>query len=298
MLKLPQSRFSYKQINFFMNKLKSPWSLVKESWHLYTTKFKLFVALSVPSIILAAASLATVVLPSAAVALVAIPLGIGTLIMNIWLGMSFLYGVAEQNPSVSAKEILRKGWKRFFSYLWLTTLSAAITMGGYFLLIIPGIMLSVWFGFALYALAAEDTRGLDALLRSKQLVKGLWWQVVWRFIFFALVFLVPIGIVFGVLAVWLGVTFVEKIEQFQVWADTLQTVLMPLQWIAGALSMAFAYVLFEDLKRVKGNPSYADYKESKGKYIALGILGVVGFTVFLIGMLVLLALGSLTNGGN
>lgn len=263
-------------------RLKSPWTLLKEAWNIYTKKFKLFVFLSLPSLVLVAIFFAMLVLPPGVSVLLAVPWVAAIWIVNLWLGMSFLYGVVEQNPSVSAKEILRKGWRRFFSYSWVTILLTVIVMGGYFLLIIPGIMLGVWFLFAMFALAVEDTRGLDALLRSKQLVKGLWWQVVWRHVFFALIFLVPIFIVFGVLGVGLGIAFVEKVEQFQEWMDIFQIVLMPLQWIGGAFGMAFLYVLFEDLKRVKGNPPYADHIESKGKYIALGIFGVVGVAIILI----------------
>lgn len=268
-----------------MDKLKSPWTLLKEAWHIYKRKFKLFVALAVPSIILTAASLATLALPPVVGGFVAFLVGLGSLVVSFWLGMSFLYGVVEKNPSVAAKEILRRGWRRIFSYLWVSLLVGIIVMGGYFLFIIPGIMLSVWFCFSVYALATEDTRGLDALLRSKQLVKGLWWQVVWRYIFFGVVIVVPILIVCVALVFLAVILFGQSgqlIEQFQVWMDTLQVILTPLYWIGGAFATAFGYALFEDLKRVKGNPSYADHKEAKGKYIALGIFGVVGFFALMI----------------
>jgi len=288
---------------FQSQKLKSPWTLIKEAWHIYKAKFKLFVVLSVPSIVLTVVSLTTSVLPPVVAALAAILLGLGAWVVNLWLGMSFLYGVVDQNPSVSAKEILRKGWRRIFSYLWVTILFIVILMGGYFLLIIPGIMLSIWFSFAMYALATEDARGLDALLRSKQLVKGLWWQVVWRHVFFGLVIGVPILVMFAAL-VFLPVVITYSgqnglfIEQYQEWMNTLQTILMPLWWIGGAFGMAFAYALFEDLKRVKGNPSYADYKESKGKYIALGILGIVGVAIVNIAVIGTFVLTRLLGGGD
>lgn len=279
-------------------RLKTPWALIKEAWHIYTTKFKLFVALSVPSIILVAAYFATTVLPPVVGGFAAFLLVLGSWVVNLWLGMSFLYGVVEQNPSVSAKEILRKGWRRIFSYLWVYTLLAVIVMGGYFLLIIPGIMLGVWFGFALYALAVEDTRGLEALLRSKQLVKGLWWQVVWRCVFFGIVIGVPILVMFAALIFLLVVTFGQSEQQFQEWMNTLQIILMPVQWIGGAFTLALGYALYEDLKRVKGNPSYADHKESKRKYIALGILGVVGFVIVIIAIFAGLVLTRLVGGGD
>jgi len=49
-------------------------------------------------------------------------------------------------------------------------------------LIIPEIILWVWFCLISYVLIYEDKRGMAALLRSKDLISGNWWGVFWRII--------------------------------------------------------------------------------------------------------------------
>lgn len=66
---------------------------------------------------------------------------------------------------------------RFWSYLWIHILMSLVVAGGLMLFIIPGIIIMVWFATSAVVLAREDLRGRQALLRSKQLVRGHWWGV-------------------------------------------------------------------------------------------------------------------------
>ena len=51
-----------------------------------------------------------------------------------------------------------------------------ISIGAMFL-IVPGILLAVWFWLSPYAIVMDGAEGLDAFRRSKQLVKGHGWNV-------------------------------------------------------------------------------------------------------------------------
>lgn len=62
-------------------------------------------------------------------------------------------------------------------FLWIGILKGLAIVGGYILLIVPGIIFSVWFLFSSYALILEDKRDVSALKRSKQLVKDHWWYI-------------------------------------------------------------------------------------------------------------------------
>jgi len=46
--------------------------------------------------------------------------------------------------------------------------------GGFLFLIIPGIIFLVWFIFAQFIIFAEDDRGMNAILKSKEYVRGKW----------------------------------------------------------------------------------------------------------------------------
>jgi len=87
----------------------------------------------------------------------------------------------------------------FGSVVWVNLLVTCITLGGFLLFIIPGIILSVAFSFALLLLVREDVRGLPALLLSRRLIKGYWWGVFLRQLGLGILF-VLVGLVVGILA--------------------------------------------------------------------------------------------------
>lgn len=70
--------------------------------------------------------------------------------------------------------------------LWPKTLFTAIVTGlsvmVCFILIIPGIIFSVYWAFAVYATIIGGKSGFDAMNYSKSLVKGRWWKTLGYFI--------------------------------------------------------------------------------------------------------------------
>lgn len=150
-------------------------------------------------------------------------LGQLTAIRNTFYGIILLYqfGVLIilirllQNPETKALRLLTKGafWKHavFGLLVWLLT----VVLIGFasFLLIIPGVILSVVFSLALYVLIFEDVNIFDAFKRSLLLTKGYRWQVFSRLLFLltvsvllAFLSIVPITgpMVAGVLSVFLS----------------------------------------------------------------------------------------------
>lgn len=79
---------------------------------------------------------------------------------------------------------LYKIWPAFYTSL----LKGVIVFAGTLLLIVPGIIFSVWYAFILYGVLLADERGWQALESSKKLVQGRWWGVVWRLLLPGLVF--------------------------------------------------------------------------------------------------------------
>lgn len=70
-------------------------------------------------------------------------------------------------------------WARqhIWSLLWIYLLTMLVVYGGLTLLIIPGIILSFLVYFSQYVLAAEGVKGIDALRRSRELLRGYAWAV-------------------------------------------------------------------------------------------------------------------------
>jgi hypothetical protein len=77
-------------------------------------------------------------------------------------------------------------------------LTGLAIMGGFILLIIPGIIFLVWFALSSYVYVYEGIGGTEALKRSKYYVSGRWGAVFWRF-FFLFIISVVISIVIGII---------------------------------------------------------------------------------------------------
>jgi hypothetical protein len=72
-------------------------------------------------------------------------------------------------------------------------------VGGYLLLLIPGILMSVWFLFIKYIFLLEQVHGFTSLYRSREYARGRWGEVAGKFIVMPLI-LGVIGILFYVLS--------------------------------------------------------------------------------------------------
>lgn len=101
-------------------------------------------------------------------------------------------------------------WRQFiwvFKHLWPLLLvmlySQLAVMTGFVLLILPGLVLAWYLSMTMPVYLKEGIRGMDALTRSIELVKGHWWGVFGRLFVMALL----IGFVYGIGAGLLSAAF-------------------------------------------------------------------------------------------
>lgn len=169
-------------------------------------------------------------------------------------------------------EAYRLVLQRFWSYAWLVLLAGFVTLGGFVMLIIPGIIFGTWFAFAIYIFIIEGEKGMNALLRSKEYVRDYWWQVFGRQLLFALAALVVIallGIIGTILAGEAGATFI---------VDLFSLVLAP-------LTVVYLYTMYGSLKSLKPEVVKQAPAGPRGFFYVSAVLGVLG----LIALLVLIA---------
>src|SRR5690606_4456856 len=124
-----------------------------------------------------------------------------------------------------------------------------IVFGGFLLLIIPGIIFSVWYAFAALYIALE-ARGLtvgQVLKDSKRIVLGRWWGTVWRLVapqvFFSIIMYI---IAFGVVGIASAGQITIASSMNNIWMNALIAILSAL---FNPLMIATSVFLFRDLQK-------------------------------------------------
>lgn len=172
---------------------------------------------------------------------------VGT-IAFIWAIAALTFATVDETLGI--KDSMSCAWTRLGAFVWVFSLLSLIVAGGYFLFVIPGIIFSVLFIFAQYILAAEDVRGMNALLKSREYVRGHGWSVLLR--------LVVIWVLTGLI-----------------------TSVLNMAPIIGALAsyfvtpfvLIYTVLVYRDLRRIKGDVAYDDSAGAKFLWLFLGALG-------------------------
>ncbi len=110
---------------------------------------------------------------------------------------------------------------------------------GLIFFIIPGIIIGVWYGFAIYIVVTKDIGIFDAFRESREFARGRFMGILGRFIVIILVTII-ISIFLSIIP-FIG-TLVATLAQ--------------------PLFVMFLFLLYKDLVRVKGSQSSAPAKSS------------------------------------
>ena len=245
-------------------KLSSFDELFKRSWQIYKERFSVFMGiLIIPFLFVITTTAAGLILPSFKssflFALLAFFLLILGVIVNLWAIISILYAIKDREEKVGVRECFKRAKSKILSYLWVGFLVGFINLGGAFLLIIPGIIFYIWFVLSPYVLIAEEKKGFSALWKSKQLVKGNWWPVFWRFLLIGLIFSI-VGLFFAIFS---------KDNLF------FSLIRIIFSFLAFPFTATFSFLIYEELKRQKeGIPFEEPKTKTKLLFVLIGILGI------------------------
>ena len=109
--------------------------------------------------------------------------GVLLVLLAIFLFISkiaLLKGISDTHKGqfVGVRDSYKKTFAIFWSFVLIAIMISWSVLGASFLLIIPGIILSVYLSFAIYELIDKQKKGFQALLGSWSLVKGHWWTLI------------------------------------------------------------------------------------------------------------------------
>jgi len=248
--------------------MKSISDLFSNSWEVFKRRFwtlnclyllSAFFLIVFIGVFLGISFLLSMFLPEHKNVLIVIGILVGTIpgfIGLFWGFSAFMFAVI--NEELGIRDSLREGWQRVFSFMWLYNLTGFIIAGGFLLLIIPGVIFLVWFAFSQFILVSEGERGMNALLKSKEYVKGKWFDVFLRlFVIWILSGCVGMVPVIGPLVSVLFFPFV----------------------------MIFIYLVYRDLKEIKGDGmEFPQSSGEKAKWLGAGALGYLLLPLLLLGI--------------
>lgn len=254
-------------------------ALLGKTWSVYKEKIWLATGiLIVPVALMALVSLVGQSVWAPVISLIA------TLVMFLAQGALILLFL-NREPGLDIKTAYKNAWSKYWSLLWIAILTAFITVGGFWLFIIPGIIFTIWFMFSMVVLMAEGERGMKALVKSREYVRDLFWPVLGRYLVIAVLVMVAYAI--------LG-TIIVAILSNGVWSAFLVNLIMLFVIPAAVI---YQVLLYEDLKAVKGTVEIKE--QAKTTYLLIGAAGWVFVVIvaLLATSLVMSALGFILGGG-
>lgn len=180
-------------------------------------------------------------------------------------------------------ENLKRSRLVMWSMFVVGLIQGLISLGGIVLLVIPGIILMVYYGFGTVVMVAEGKKGRAALAQSKAYVKGRAWKVFGRGLLIFLLYFVP----------YIILQIIGTVNK-----DTpavLITVLVLsflIQIFFTFYTLCFQYTLYTHLKNTSGPTNHEQYL---GGVTGWTIWGSVGGVIIIIGLLTSVTLLSLNS---
>lgn len=241
--------------------------LFRQSWELFQKRFAPLVllylltilAVIIPVAVTVGASFFMGLIAGVAASFVLVPLGVlAAIIGALWCYGAFLSAVVDDTLTI--ENALSRGKSLILPFAWIFLLSGFIVAGGYLLFIIPGIIFTVWFFCSQFLLPAEGLHGMEALLKSREYLRGQWLNVALR-----------------LLLIWTASLVVGSVPFF---GPILSLIVFPLVTI-------FHYLIYRDLRALKGDIRSPGGTKDKLLWPGVALLGWI-----LVPVLLLLLFGS------
>jgi hypothetical protein len=188
-------------------------------------------------------------------------IAVSILILFSWISAATIIVLKDRQETFGLREALKRAKPYAMPSLWVGILSAPILFLGYIFFIIPGIIFSIWFLFSRYLVITDNKKGMEALLKSRDYGRGNFWNIF---------LLAALGIV--------SMLFIDSIIQ------SLEKAAGPqagnvIDFIFGFLispaSTIYYYLIFENLKKTKGDLPVSATPTGKKIFGSMAILGFI-----------------------
>lgn len=232
--------------------------LFKRAWVIFRTKVRTFLLIQIVPFIVAVPlglvaeyfdkktgdvvfSTVTTLNPEQWIAiLVMIFAVVAGLVIQTWAQIATIIAIRDRNVSITVKEAFSQAIGFIFSYWWIYFLVGLAVLGGFILLIVPGIIFAIRYSLSGYALVVEGKKGREALQVSRSYVKGHIGEVLWRLAFVGLVYILVFGLPS---AIFEGL----KMEALGASYTLIAAVILT------PVAAIYSFLIYESLKKIKSN---------------------------------------------
>lgn len=278
------------------NPLPSASSLFGQSVKWYVSHFKIIFGITIIPLILSIIGvyMSSSALLSSSAAIMGLLYVLITSIVGFLSEIALFVAVVNEGSTVGSA--YRKGLSFFWAFVWVGLLTFFSVLGGFVLLIVPAIIISIFLSQSIYVLFTEDKRGLSAMAKSWHYVRGRAGSVFWRSLFLGIIVLLIsliVSFLFG------GSVLLSQLKNIgHATATTIPLTVSKLSKIINAvinqiilipLSIIYGYLLFSALRTTKTEPLDEEHERKLKKkiiiFMVIGIIGIILIPVLLVAWL-------------
>lgn len=241
--------------------LPGPTVLLTEAWRVYKKNFTTFIGIVGISALL-----------SFLLAILSVQEGFFSFLFQfvnigiyLWSTAALLVAVKEHETPIGIREAYRRGWRYVPALFWVTLLSILIPLGGFLFFFVPGIIFLIWFLFAFYVVIEENVRGRDALLKSREYVRGRWWQVVGRLFFI----FIP-----TLLISWAELKFFQPSSVSVMQTTIYHAISSAISIVIMPLTTLYFYFLYRQLRALRGDFIFIPTRKARIMLLIPATLGI------------------------
>lgn len=263
-----------------MTKLINLSGLARGTWSLYREKFSVLAGLmALPFVLFLVSPFLSQVFDFLYLPL-SIVLGLIACLLMVWTGTAVIVVLRDRSDKLTVSEALARSKNKIWPVIWVAIILGFIVCGASMLFLIPGLVLAFYFLFAKLIVIVEKEQGMKALLKSREYLRGYFWPIVGRYLAIVVVSF-AVYFILGLASSFLGQTFSSALG-----ARAGTAILLVLQALVNIiifpLMMIPAYLLYIDVKKVRGDV-VVDLNSKQGLiYLAIGLAGWIFLGVMIV----------------
>jgi len=194
---------------------------------------------------IAASYVVLITLPTGVVSTVLlVVLNLVSFVLTVWISIALMIVGANMilGQPLSSEAVAHVTQKKLGHAILVSLIVAVIEIVGFVLFIVPGVVVSVWYAFAQTEVVLNGQTPLQALCRSRELVRERFWEVLWRLLGIlelAAIFFILVSLL-GELLTFLGV----PTTGIDLLSDTLSVLYLP-------VIVIYSVALYLELKRTQ-----------------------------------------------